>query len=184
MRLRAAPSLLPQHERYRFSEVPDIRADRTGVADASPGRPPGQSKQQNETAEQAVSHGPLFPIMDEDSQPVVIIDGVCTLCDFSVQFIKKNARHQNFRFIAAQSQNGMEYQRVYGIDSLAEGTVILVKGGNLFTKSDAVLEIAKDLRRPWNYLRICAYIPKVCRDFIYSLIARNRYRWFGKKDAL
>jgi predicted DCC family thiol-disulfide oxidoreductase YuxK len=116
------------------------------------------------------------------SQPIIIFDGVCNLCEFSVKFIIKNDRREKFKFVAGQTQRGMEYQRLYGVDTLMEGTVILLKGNQAYVKSDAAVEIAKDLDCPWNFLQVFKFIPKPVRDFIYSIISKNRYRWFGKKD--
>jgi predicted DCC family thiol-disulfide oxidoreductase YuxK len=118
----------------------------------------------------------------ERNQSIIIFDGVCNLCEFSVQFIIKHDRHETFKFVAAQSPKGMDLQRLYGVDTLMDGTVILVKGNQAFIKSDAAVEIAKDLDYPWNFLQVAKFIPRSFRDFIYSAISRNRYRWFGKKN--
>jgi predicted DCC family thiol-disulfide oxidoreductase YuxK len=118
----------------------------------------------------------------EISSPIIIFDGVCNLCDFSVRFIIKNDRHQKFKFVAAQSQRGIDFQRLCGVDTLKDGSVILLKGNQAYVKSDAAVEIAKDLDCPWNFLQIIKFIPKSVRDFIYSIISKNRYRWFGKKN--
>jgi len=120
--------------------------------------------------------------VENNSHPIIIFDGVCNLCEFSVMFIVRNDRHQKFRFVAAQSQRGIEYQRLYGVDTLMEGTVILVKDNQAYTKSDAAVEIAKDLDPPWNFLQIFKFFPKTVRDFIYSIVSKYRYRWFGKKS--
>lgn len=117
----------------------------------------------------------------ETSQPIIIFDGVCNLCEVSVQFIIKRDRHEKFKFVAAQSRKGMVLQQLYGVDTLLEGTVILLKGNQAYVKSDAAVEIAKDLDFPWNFLQVCKFIPKPVRDFIYSTISTNRYRWFGRK---
>ena len=115
--------------------------------------------------------------MGKTSQPIIIFDGVCNLCEFSVKFIIKHDRHEKFKFVAAQTQRGMEYQRLYSVD-----TVILLKGNQAYVKSDAAVEIAKDLDCPWNFVQVFKFIPRPVRDFIYSIISKNRYRWFGKKN--
>ena len=120
--------------------------------------------------------------MGEIRQPIIIFDGVCNLCEFSVRFIIKNDRQEKFKFVAAQSQRGMDFQRLYGVDTLMDGSVILLKDNQAYVKSDAAVEIAKDLDCPWNVLQIFKFIPKSARDFIYSIILKNRYRWFGKKN--
>ena len=120
--------------------------------------------------------------MGKTSQPIIIFDGVCNLCEFSVKFIIKHDRHEKFKFVAAQTQRGIKYQRLYSVDTLMDGTVILLKGNQAYVKSDAAVEIAKDLDCPWNFVQVVKLIPRPVRDFIYSIISKNRYRWFGKKN--
>jgi len=120
--------------------------------------------------------------MRKTDQPLIIIDGVCNLCEYSVQFIVKHDRQARFKFVAAQSEKGKVLQRIYGVDTLQDGTVILLKNDQMFVKSDAAVEIAKDLDGLYRFLHVFKYIPKPVRDFIYSVISQNRYRWFGKKN--
>ncbi len=120
--------------------------------------------------------------MEKTDQPIIIFDGVCNLCEYSVRFIVKHDRQAKFKFISAQSERGKVFQRLYGVDTLQHGTVILLKNDQVFVKSDAAVEIAKDLDGPWRFLHIFKYIPKPGRDFVYSIISKNRYRWFGKKN--
>ena len=111
--------------------------------------------------------------MEKVSQPIIIFDGVCNLCEFSVRFIINNDRHAKFKFIAAQSEIGMDFQRRYSVNALREGTVILLKGDQVYDKSDAAVEIAKDLDGPWKFLRVFKFIPKPVRDFMYSVISKT-----------
>lgn len=120
--------------------------------------------------------------MKKTDQPIIIFDGVCNLCEYSVQFIVKYDRHGRFKFVSAQSEKGKVLQRLHGVDTLQEGTVILLKGDYVYIKSDAAIEIAKDLDGLWRFLYVLKFIPKPVRDFIYSIISKNRYRWFGKKS--
>ncbi len=120
--------------------------------------------------------------MKKPDQPIIIFDGVCTLCEYSVQFIVKHDRQARFKFVSAQSDRGKMLQQMYGVDVLQEGTVILLKDDHVYVKSDAAVEIAKDLDGLWRNLHIFGYVPKPVRDFIYSKISRNRYRWFGKRN--
>jgi len=115
-------------------------------------------------------------------QPIIIFDGVCNLCEYSVQFIVKHDRQARFRFVSAQSESGKVLQRTYGVDTLRDGTVILLKDDQVYVKSDAAVKIAKDLDGLWSILYIFNFIPRPVRDFIYSKISKNRYRWFGKKN--
>ena len=120
--------------------------------------------------------------MKKTDQPIIIFDGVCNLCEYSVQFIVKHDRQARFKFVSAQSERGKVLQRIYGVDTLQDGTVILLKGDHVYVKSDAAVEIAKDLDGLWRFLYYVKFILKPARDFIYSIISKNRYRWFGKKN--
>ena len=120
--------------------------------------------------------------MEKTDQPIIIFDGVCNLCEYSIQFIVNHDRQARFKFVSAQSERGKVFQRIYGVDTLQDGTVILLKGDQVYVKSDAAVEIAKDLDGLWRFLSVYKFILKPARNFIYSIISKNRYRWFGKKN--
>lgn len=120
--------------------------------------------------------------MGKTDQPIIIFDGLCNLCEYSVQFIIKKDRQARFKFVSAQSERGKDLQHLYGVDTLQDGTVILLKGDQVYVKSDAAVEIAKDLDGLWRFLHVFKFIPKPARDLVYSIISKNRYRWFGKKN--
>ena len=111
--------------------------------------------------------------------PIVLFDGVCNLCNGAVQFIIARDKHQQFRFASLQSGFGQQYQQQVGeIDS-----ILLVEKGKVYYKSTAALRIARKLDGLWPVLFVFIVIPPFVRDFIYDIIARNRYRWFGKKES-
>ena len=114
---------------------------------------------------------------------IVIFDGVCNLCEFSVNFIYERDHKGKFTFTPAQSPLGSKLLQHYQINSDTLDTVVLVKNGRTYTRSSAALEIASELDSPWNFLRFFSVIPLPLRDQVYDIIARNRYRWFGKKDS-
>jgi predicted DCC family thiol-disulfide oxidoreductase YuxK len=114
---------------------------------------------------------------------VVIFDGVCNLCDASVNFIIRHDAAGTFRFVAAQTPLGEALQRRHGIDPDALESVVLLRDGKLFTESDAAAEIARELDGPWRTLSLIRFVPKPLRDRVYRFIARNRYRWFGRQDV-
>ena len=120
--------------------------------------------------------------MSKTDHPIIIFDGVCNLCEFSVRFIVKNDRHARFRFVAAQSEKGKAFQRSCGVDTLRDGTVILLEDDQVYIKSDAALHIAKNLDGVWRFLYILRFIPKPVREYFYAIISKHRYRWFGKRD--
>jgi predicted DCC family thiol-disulfide oxidoreductase YuxK len=114
---------------------------------------------------------------------VIIFDGVCTLCSGVVQFIIKRDPHAVFRFAALQSDAGSRLLRQHGLDPAEATSMLLVKDGKAYLKSDAVQQIARVLPWPWKAgCVVLALIPRSVRNWAYDFIARNRYRWFGKKE--
>jgi predicted DCC family thiol-disulfide oxidoreductase YuxK len=120
---------------------------------------------------------------DPINHPVILFDGVCNLCNGSVLFIIKRDPKARFYFAALQSDVGNSQLKKFGLPAAALNSVLLVKEGKLYQKSNAALEIAKHLRGLWPALYILKIVPSFLRDGVYTWIARNRYRWFGKKEA-
>ena len=110
---------------------------------------------------------------------IILFDGECNVCDASVQFIMK--RDQGvFHFASLQSEVGkelIERFQLQGIDS-----VVLIENNRAYIKSTAALRIAKELHQLWRFCYLLIAVPKPIRDTVYNLIAKNRYKWFGKKD--
>ncbi len=115
--------------------------------------------------------------------PIILFDGVCHLCAWSVQFIIKRDPHSIFRFTSLQSDTGREITRQHGLDETALNSFILVENGHVWRESDAALRVCQHLPWPWHWLPVFLLIPRVLRDPVYRFIARNRYRWFGKSDT-
>ncbi|MBM3422748.1 MAG: thiol-disulfide oxidoreductase DCC family protein [Chlorobi bacterium] len=113
---------------------------------------------------------------------IVIFDGVCNLCEFSVNFIFEHDTAGHFFFTPAQSPLGASLFRRFGINTSRLDTVVLVRGERAFTRSAAAIEIASRLDMPWNLLAIFKAVPEPLRDMVYDLIAQNRYQLFGKKE--
>ena len=120
------------------------------------------------------------PLVDP---PVVLFDGVCNLCNGSVIFIIKRDAQSKLKFASLQSDYGATQLKKYNLPASSLNSVLLVKEDRLFQKSNAALEIAAMLDGIWPSLYIFKLIPRVMRDFIYEWIAKNRYKWFGKKAA-
>lgn len=118
-----------------------------------------------------------------DGHPVVLFDGVCNLCDSSVQFIIRRDPSGRFRFASLQSDAGRAVVQALGRSPDDLDTMVLVDGDRTWIKSAAALEIARHLTGLWPALRILAAVPRPVRDWGYDVIARHRYRWFGKKDV-
>jgi len=113
----------------------------------------------------------------------ILFDGVCNLCSGFVVFTIKRDSDAKFKFASLQSNEGENLQKEFGIDPDNIKTMVLVENDNYYLKSDAVLRIFKRLDGMWFILYYLIYIPRPIRNFVYDLVANNRYRWFGKKDV-
>ena len=119
-------------------------------------------------------------------RPIILFDGVCNLCNSAVQWVIERDHDRRFYFASLQSDAALrELERVLGrdeIDALPDSIVLLDSDG-VHTRSTAALRIARGLGSPYTLLRLAAVLPRPIRDAIYDLIARNRYRWFGRQDT-
>ena len=120
---------------------------------------------------------PKWP--DDD---VILFDGVCIFCSRWVRFVAKRDKAKRFRFTPIQSDYGTRLARTFGIDPDDPDTNAVIHGGEAFMKSDAALTVLSQLPG-WGWVRMLFAVPKPLRDAVYSLIARNRYRIFGKYDT-
>ena len=116
------------------------------------------------------------------SENIVIFDGVCNFCNGAVNFILTRDRRGTFRFSPAQSSAGGELLKKHGLAPDNLDSFLLIHRGKAYTKSDAALVIVRELPGPWKLLYACKVIPKQIRDYLYSLLVKNRYRWFGQRD--
>ncbi len=115
--------------------------------------------------------------------PVLLFDGVCNLCNASVQWVLQHDRRGQFRFAALQSETGQDLLREFGLSAESFDTVVLVAGGRVFTRSDAALETARRMGRPWSLLYALHWVPRPLRNAVYDWVARHRYRWFGRQET-
>lgn len=111
---------------------------------------------------------------------VILFDGVCNLCNHSVQLIIKRDKQDYFRFAALDSDYGKAMVARYHITT---DSIVLIEHGQVYTQSGAALRIARRLSGIYPVLYAAMIIPKFIRDPIYRLIARNRYRWFGRRQS-
>ncbi len=114
---------------------------------------------------------------------LVIFDGVCNLCEASVNFIIRHDAKGVFRFVPSQSELGEALQRQYAIHTAGRDTVILIQDGQVFTESDAAARIAAAFDGQWRRLGLVRWVPRPLRNWAYRRIANNRYAWFGRKDV-
>jgi predicted DCC family thiol-disulfide oxidoreductase YuxK len=120
--------------------------------------------------------------MTETPHPVVLFDGVCNFCQASVRFIIRRDPQGVFRFAALQSPFGQDLLKKFRLRTDELTTMVLVEGDSFFTRSTAALRIARRLKAPWPIFYALIVLPLFLRDFFYALIAKHRYRWFGKKE--
>lgn len=115
--------------------------------------------------------------------PIVLFDGVCNFCNASANFILKRDPKGVFRFAPLQSEaaKGLLEKFHLPLDDL--DTMVLIENGKAYTRSTAGLRIARHLNAAWPLLYGFIVLPRFFRDTIYRLIARNRYRWFGKRET-
>jgi predicted DCC family thiol-disulfide oxidoreductase YuxK len=118
----------------------------------------------------------------KDHMNVVVFDGICNLCNWGVKFIIRRDHKNKFMFASIQSRVGMQLLLNHGIQTEHIETFLLIKDGKPYTRSDAVFEILSEFRPGWRILLIFRLVPRVIRDFVYGIIAKNRYRLFGKKE--
>lgn len=118
------------------------------------------------------------------NKKLILFDGLCNLCNTSVQFIIEKDKNNAFLFAALQSNTGIEIIKTFGINTQNSDSVILYSTGNgVSYKSTAALEIASQLNFLLNLLSFFMIIPPFIRDWIYDYIAKNRYKWYGKKKS-
>jgi predicted DCC family thiol-disulfide oxidoreductase YuxK len=120
--------------------------------------------------------------MIHNNHPVILFDGVCNLCNGAVQFIIKRDKKAVFRFAPLQSDFGQAQLQKSGLAFPTVETIVLVEDGTVYQRSDAALRISKHLSGAWPVLYSCRIVPRILRDAAYNWIARNRYRFFGRRD--
>lgn len=114
---------------------------------------------------------------------IILFDGICNLCNGAITFIIKRDKNDLFRYAPLQSDIGKELAEKHHIDLTKVDSIILVANEKAVAKSTAALRIAQHLSGGWPLLAIFLIIPTFIRNVVYDFIARNRYKWFGKKDA-
>ncbi|WP_264558674.1 thiol-disulfide oxidoreductase DCC family protein [Flavobacterium sp. N2270] len=115
---------------------------------------------------------------------IILFDGVCNLCDASVQFIYKHDKKDIFRFVAIQSELGQKIIKHIGVDTSKIDSIILYEPGLSYSyKAEAALTIAKNLSGIYSLLGYLNFIPNSIKNIVYDYIAKNRYKWYGKKEA-
>lgn len=115
-------------------------------------------------------------------QPIVLFDGECSLCSSSVKFLIEHNKSCNLNFTSLQSDAGLRILKNAGKSFQQSDTLLFLEDNNLYSYSTAALKITAHLAYPWRMLGIFIIIPASLRDSIYRIIAKNRYKWFGRKS--
>jgi predicted DCC family thiol-disulfide oxidoreductase YuxK len=121
--------------------------------------------------------------LEEENSSIVLFDGVCNFCNSSVNFIIRHDKKKRYKFAALQSDIGRVLSEKNAIDQSKIDSIILVENGKVFIKSSAILRISQHLNYLYPLFFGFVIIPKFIRDRVYDFIAKNRYKWFGKKET-
>ena len=113
---------------------------------------------------------------------ITLFDGVCNLCNTSVLFVIKRDTKDQFRFAALQSEIGQSLAKKHQLDTTQVDSIVLIMKDKVFIKSSAALNISRYLKGAYPLLFLFIIIPSFIRNWVYDYVAKNRYRWYGKKD--
>jgi len=122
-------------------------------------------------------------MQSKDQKSIIFFDGICNLCNGSVQFIIKRDSKEQFLFASLQSDAAKKILLQYKWKKNNMDSILLIEDGKVYEKSDAVLKICSHLKWPWKMFLAAEYLPARVRDNLYDLIAKHRYKWFGKKNS-
>lgn len=117
------------------------------------------------------------------AHPIIVFDAMCVLCSANAQFVLANDRRGHFRLASMQGEVGVALYRHFGIDPENPETLIVVEGDHALRNSDAIFAIWSGLGWPWRALTALRIVPRVLRDPLYRLIARNRFCLFGRRES-
>ena len=114
------------------------------------------------------------------TNPIWLCDSHCVLCDGAVRFTLRHEKASLIRFVSIQSPKGRALAKKHGLDPDNPESFIFLEGGNALKQSGAALTLLSHLKGPIRAFRLARFLPKRFRDFLYRLIARHRYRLFGR----
>ncbi|HAO05084.1 MAG: thiol-disulfide oxidoreductase DCC family protein [Chitinophagaceae bacterium] len=117
------------------------------------------------------------------SSPIILFDGICNLCNRSVQFIIKHDKEKVYRFAAFQSKAGQKLLQQYNLPLKQYSSFLLIENNKAYSQSTAALKVAKNLSGLVKLAVVFNIVPAGIRNIVYNFVARNRYQWFGKKES-
>ena len=118
-----------------------------------------------------------------DNHPIILFDGVCNLCNSSVQYVITHDPNAIFQFASLQGETGQQLLKQYGLIENNMNSFVLIQDNKAYTRSTAALFVAKRLKGISKLLYGFIIVPSFIRNAVYDIISRNRYKWFGKKDS-
>src|SRR5215213_2579952 len=118
-----------------------------------------------------------------DYPPIILFDGVCNFCNSTVNFILRQDKKQVFQFAALQSDAGQKLLKEHQLPVQEFNSFLFIENNKTYLASTAALRLAQYLPWYWQWTQLFWLIPRFLRDSIYRLIANNRYKWFGKREA-
>ncbi len=121
--------------------------------------------------------------MGENETHIILFDGVCNLCNGTVQFLIKRDPKAKFKFASLQSEEGQALLRDFDLSTSDFDTFVYINEGKYYLKSSAALHVLKELGGIWKSFYAFIIVPKKARDFLYNFVVRNRYNWFGERDS-
>src|SRR6185436_12329071 len=113
----------------------------------------------------------------------ILFDGVCNFCNARINFVIRHDKHDYFRFAPLQSDIAKKILAEHNIDTFTTDSFFLVQNGKVYDRTSAALRIAKHLNDAWKLCYGLLIIPPFIRDVVYRIIAKNRYRWWGKRES-
>jgi predicted DCC family thiol-disulfide oxidoreductase YuxK len=118
-----------------------------------------------------------------ENKPILLFDGVCNLCNWFVQFIIKRDKKKQFHFAPLQGKTGQKLLQQFNLPANNFNSFVLVCNEKAFTRSSASLRVLKMLGRGWQLFYVFIIVPRLIRDSVYNLLAKSRYKWYGKKES-
>ena len=118
-----------------------------------------------------------------NSEKIILFDGVCNLCNSTIQKVIENDAKNQFKFASLQSEFGQNFLEKNNLSQRDFNTMILVDGTSFYTQSDAALRIGKELKGIYQFSGLLFIFPKFIRNSVYNFVSKNRYKWFGKRES-
>jgi predicted DCC family thiol-disulfide oxidoreductase YuxK len=119
----------------------------------------------------------------ENSNEIVLFDGVCNFCNRSVQFVIRKEKKPELKFASLQSETGKRLLKKCNVEQGNDGSIVYLHNGKAYTKTSAVLRLTTKFKGIWPIFSFFLIFPPFLRDWVYVIIAKNRYKWWGKTES-